>query len=175
MADNPAPLRRVPALIRAWLRPLPSPDAPTLYLGPAAETREIDKKALRQTNLSETTVDFLIDLHDKLDMVLNLLAQDRLSSQYPIRADVVEIGGSSIVAAPTQPAVIGHAYEILLMLQQFPVQLVSAVARAVEFVDSELGPAVLLHFIRIHEEDQENIVQFVFQQERRSIRQLRWE
>ncbi len=143
-----------------------------MFLG-AGAAGSADRNALRQTNLHETVVDFLLDIHEKLNQILSILSQDRLAKEFPIQARVVEISGAELAFIPEHPLEPGQAVEIVIALNQFPVSLAGAVGIIEKKVQTEQGPALEMSFKRIRSEDQEAVVRFVFQEERRQIREQR--
>ena len=163
----------MPTLLEAWIRPLASVESPPLFLGAAAVDSPVDTSALKQTNLQETVVDFLLDIHDKLNHILSILSQDKLTRQFPIHGRVVEISGSGLAIIPEKDLEPGQPLEIVMALDQLPMILAGAVGVVENRVETKEGPALAVSFKRIRLEDQEAVIQYVFRQERRNIREQR--
>lgn len=169
---------RIETFIRGRLRLLPSPKSPPLFAGYHSSYDQVDKNALLESRLPEPLVDFLLGLNDRLEALTSFMGQDRLQTDFPLVADVTEVSGAGIrfeLDSPLPPET-SHA-EIVLVLNQFPLRLAGAIGRLEpREPDSESGrPAYAMIFTRIREQDLDQIIGFVFQEERRRIREKKWD
>ncbi|TVM35154.1 PilZ domain-containing protein [Oceanidesulfovibrio marinus] len=166
---------RVSTRIDALIRRIESPDAPQLFhetlLLPDARNIFVG------SNVPKEIGEFLLALDAKLDTLVSMASRDRLEQDFPIPADVYEVSGNGIRFHTTHDFRPGDHVEVVLFLSRMPLRLTSAVGvvldkRAASSRD-ELSPQWALKFTRIREQDLEAVVQFVFQQERRTIRERR--
>ncbi|MFW5734877.1 MAG: PilZ domain-containing protein [Oceanidesulfovibrio sp.] len=155
------------------MRRLESPDAPqrfheTLLL---PDVRNI----FVGSTIPKEIGDFLIALDAKLDTLVSMASRDRLEQDFPIPVTTYEISGNGVRFHSAADLVPGEHYEIVLFLSRMPLRLAGAVgavleSRAPSGAD-QLSPQWALQFTRIREQDLDAVVQFVFQQERRAIRE----
>lgn len=183
MDDERRAYRRVTTLIRGRLRKLEGPEAPALFLGLGDGGAGPDKDALKNSHLPEAVVDFLLDMNAKLDTLISLHSQDKLSHNFPIQVEVTDISGAGLRAKllPGQeaPPAEGDFVEAVLVLHQFPLAMVGAIGRVTREQcpegDDCGGGLLAIHFTRMREKDLDRVVSFVFQEERRHIRERKWE
>jgi len=178
MSQDKHSYSRIATNIQAWLRPLPSPDAPAM-LGNASELmgRSTAAASLQDARLPESVVQFLLDMDRKLQSILGLLGRDQLLQDFPLRATVTEIGGDGVHLVSEEALPLELATEVVIALNPMPLRLVGAVGRVVR-VESPEGPqpgAQVFEFTRIREAELDAIIAFVLQEERRHIRERKWD
>ncbi len=175
---------RVTTNVPAWLRRLPSAMAPPLFIEPGVMASEGSAAALSGGGLSENLVQFLLVLDRKLDMILSHLTRERLENDFPIRAQILDISGAGLLFHTLEPLAVGDYVEIVMLLSQIPLRQAGAIGRLTR--QEPLAPGLLatpgdtsrhlmaMDFTRIRETDLDAVVQFVFQEERRQIREKKW-
>lgn len=170
---------RVAASLQAWLRPLPSAEAPAL-LGNASEMFGSSAPAnLQDARLSEAMIQFMLDMDRKLQAILGLLGRDQMLQDFPIQATTTEIGGDGAHLL-CQDELLPHDggfLEIVVALNPMPLRLAGAVGRISERLPVQDGrPEIcVFEFTRIRESEQDAIIGFVLQEERRHIRERKWD
>ncbi len=168
---------RVSTRIQGWMRLLPTPDSPPLFRegGLRSESPVLSARGMQ---LPEPLLLFLQELNDKLDMILGLLSRDQLQEQFPLRVEVLEVSGAGVQFRSQEARQDGECVEIVLVLDQLPMRLAGATGRIVRQLPPESDapdmPVWALEFLRIREQDQDAVIQFVLQEERRRIREKRW-
>jgi c-di-GMP-binding flagellar brake protein YcgR len=104
-------------------------------------------------------------------MILSLLRQDSLQEDFPIRAEVVEISGAGLKFVSKERFDEEQALELAIILSQFPLRVVGAVGYVLRLESVRNIPIYVVTFTNIRDLDRENIVQFVFQEQREQIRE----
>lgn len=159
--------------IKAHVRPVNSPDAlPRRYAtpDPAGNGAAPD---LSGTTLHPGIVAFFQAMSDKLDMLVSYVSQNQLDSEYA-PAEILEIGAKGLALAAAGDYPEGQCLEVVAVISQFPLRLVTAVGVVAGQGARQGEPVRLVTFTRIREEDLEQIVQFVFKEERARIRHDKW-
>ncbi|WP_460032102.1 PilZ domain-containing protein [Megalodesulfovibrio paquesii] len=169
---------RTPVQMTAWCRPLEHEDSPLrlqeewALAGPEIPAQE----ALEKARLPEGLAGFLLHLDAKLDALLGFLLHDKLARSFSGTLRVLELSGSGVQAQSTQPLASGTLLEVAILLQHAPVRMAGAVARVVREEPApphaaEDGKVYSIEFVRIQESALEAIVQFVFHEERKRLRE----
>lgn len=168
---------RVATNIRAWLRPLPSPEAPPLFNDAANLLRGNASQTLQETRLPEALVQFLLDMDRKLQAILGLLGRDQLLEDFPLKSTVLEISGAGVRLHCEDPLPLDKPMEIVIALSQLPLRLAGAIGKAVRLDKDEESQAesYAFEFTRIREIELDAIIGFVLQEERRHIRERKWD
>ena len=167
---------RIPVRMTAWCRPLEHADAPLLLRedwavgGPGQYAEDLLEKA----RLPDGVAAFLLHLDAKLDALLGFVLSEKLDKTFPGTLTVLELSGSGLLAQSPTPLSPGDLLEVVLLLHQTPVRLAGAVARVMRVEPSQAaqgGPVLALDFVRIDETALEAVVQFVFSEERKRLRE----
>ena len=157
------------------LRILPSPDDMPIFNGYAGENKQLTE-LLGKSKLPQELLLFLGSINDKLEHVIALLEERTLSDNFPIAIETLNLGGSEVQFKTANKTLKpGDKVEVVLPLSQMPLLVsggIGVVEKKVHPVHGELWSLV---FTRIREQDLENIIQFVFDQERKRIREIRWD
>ncbi len=165
---------RAAARVEAYLRPMRSPEAPPRYndglLLPETSNVFVGSKLPREVT------EFLTAMDAKLNALVAMASRDRLAAEFPIHAETQEVSGGGVLVTPVEPEAFhtlrpGEPVEVVLFLSRFPLRVAGAVAEVKP--PERDDDALALEFTRIREEDLEAVIQFVFQQERRAIRERR--
>ena len=167
----------VSTMIKGRFRLLKDADSPLLCTGIAhAGSAALREEALLSSRQNDIVLRFLIDMDHKLDAIMGLLQRDSLLAGFPGEGRIVELGGSGLVFECGQSLHAGQYLELLLLLEELPLRLVSVRAR----VESLLPDRVLtgqdsaaydITYTCMREEDREAVIRFVFSEQRRIIRQ----
>lgn len=122
-------------------------------------------------NLPEALLDFLETINAKLDMLLSLVNRDHLESTFPVAMNVVEISGAGLIFMADRNFALDDRLEIVLFLNQFPLQMAGAMGRIHRREERAGKAAWAVDFTEIREQDRETVVRYVFQQQREQIRE----
>ena len=166
---------RTPVQMTAWSRPLEHEEAPLRLHeewavgGPERNALDVLDKA----RLPEGVAAFLLHLDAKLDALLGFLLTEKLTRHFPYALQVVELSGNGLRVQTTAPLQEGTLLEVAVLLHHAPVRVAGAVARVLRMGPAPAGEGVeyALDFVRIREPDLEAIVQFVFYEERKRLRE----
>ncbi len=175
---------KVSAFVRGRLRFLSGPDAPTCFTSAPGSALTSRDELARLSNFPEPFVGFLLNMDAKLETILSFLRRDGLEGDFPFRFETLEVSGSGLLFTADAPLIPDSYVEIILFLGDYPVGVISGVGKIQpdspqtgrphdQIYDSAARPW-RLQFSRIREADLDAIVQFVFQEERRKIREHRW-
>ncbi|MBG0778213.1 MAG: PilZ domain-containing protein [Desulfovibrionaceae bacterium] len=174
---------RVKTYLRGRLRRIHSAEAPYLFNGVPAEGG-LNADALKEARLSDGLVDFLLQMDHKLDAILSHLNRGLIQDDFPIPVEVLDISGAGVRFVSSQTFTPGEHVEITLVLNQFPLRMAGAIGRVARVANAaEAGStphsaapySVALDFVRIREADLEAVVHFVFNEERKQIREKKWD
>ncbi|WP_457570414.1 PilZ domain-containing protein [Desulfovulcanus sp.] len=166
---------RISTRLKAYIRKLPSPDSRPLFSGCLACNAEPSiTKNLQGPHIPRELVTFLQNMDAKLDMILSLLSQDSIQEDFPIRGEVVEISGAGLKFVSKTEFKEKEALELAIVLSQLPLRVVSVVGLILRLENVQNlaeAPVYVVKFTNIRDIDRENIVQFVFQEQREQIRE----
>lgn len=173
------------SFIRGRLRFLSGADAPVSFTSAGGASIVSREELIRQANLSESFANFLIGLDAKLETILSMMRKETLEDDFPFKLETLEVSGAGIRFTTEAPIMPNSYLEVILFLGDYPSGIIGAVGK----VQPEATPAGqhnpqevydpgahpwTLNFTRIREPDLDAIVQFVFQEERRRIREHRF-
>ena len=170
----------VNTLIRGRFRLADNADTPRLYTGALPSTTA----GLREELLSNTSrqpellIRFLAEMDRKLDAVLTLMQSESLALEFPNEAHIVQLSGYALVMECGHEMREGDFLEFLVMLEEYPLRIVSVLAQVEHKTPAIILPGIHSHsyslnFIKIEEDDREAVIRFVFSEERKRIRQQR--
>ncbi len=166
----------MPAMVKTRFRLAKSPDSPPLFSAdPAGSSVAITEEILAHTRLPEALIHFLVELDRKVDAILSQMQKDTLDGDFPHEGRVVELSGSNLVLECREPLAPGDTLEVILFLEEFPLRLASGMASvdAILKADPQSGPdksVYALSFVNIGEDERDNVIRFVFREERKMIR-----
>lgn len=172
--DERRTFSRVETRIRAFVRTVDSSERlPMAYDNPMLAVEE--KPDLSGANIHTALGEFLQAMDAKLDAILSSIHQERLRHEFPLEVEVVEAGGNGVRFVSGQEFEDNQAVEMVLVLNQFPLRLASAVGVVTRQQPvTTTGKQWVMEFTRVREGDQEAIVSFVFREERERIRESKW-
>lgn len=165
---------RVETNFKAYVKRLKTP--PRLPEPFDALNAECDSKLpdLENSGLHEGVVAFLKSMDSKLSMIASYITQGRLRQEYRETVQVIELSGSGMSFISDEPFRPGQFAEAVLILSRFPLKVASAAGKIISRKDDHEESRWLMEFTHIREADLENIVQFVFREEREHIREKKW-
>lgn len=177
MSQEKQQYSRVATNIQAWLRPLPSPDAPAMFSDASEMFGTSAQTSLQDARLPESVIRFLQDMDRKLQAILGLLGRDQLLQDFPLKATITEIGGDGAHLVSDEPLPLNTPTEIVIALSPMPLRLAGAVGKVQEILPAEsIQPQTsVFTFTRIRESELDAIIGFVLQEERRHIRERKWD
>jgi hypothetical protein len=163
----------IDARVRGKFRIMPSSDdLPKISLG--GEQRPVGYDELARSKLPEAVINFLIGMAGQLNYIAALLEKKTLDEEFPHTLDGCNISGSGIVFYAEQSLELGDYLEVLLTLNSLPLQMAGAIGKVIKKEHAPQGNKYTLKFTRISEPNLEAIVHFVFQVQRKSIREHHW-
>ena len=161
--------------VSARMRILSSPNELPIFNGYAGENKQV-LELLSKSKLPEELLLFLDSLNTRLEHIISILEQKDLKENFPIPITTLNLGGSEVLfktdAKNLNP---GDKVEVVLPLSQIPLRISGAIGVPEKTTHPTHGQLWSISFTRIREQDLENIIQFVFDQERKRIREIRWE
>ncbi len=173
MSDSRPQFTEVDARVRGKFRIMPSADdLPKVSLGGEHKPGTYDD--LANSKLPEAVISFLINMANQLDYIAALLEEKKLSEEFPYLLDGCSISGSGLDFYTEQPLEIGAYLETLLTLNALPLKMAGAIGKVVKKEQTPQGDKYSLQFTRISEPNLDAIVHFVFQEQRKSIREHHW-
>lgn len=123
---------------------------------------------------------FLVEMDRKLDAVLTHLQRESIVENFPHEGLILELSGGGLVLESFHPLTPGDFMELLILpddYQQRPISVMAEVTRKSPegHEVAEGHTAYSVRYTCISEEDREQVIQFVFQEERRQIRRRKGE
>lgn len=162
---------RISTFTRARYRKLSHPDEPQICPSGFNIEASGGQRDLRESGLPEILVSFLMNMDAKLDRIIAQMSKDSLSLYFPDELVVLDLSaaGLRVQSNTLKP---GDFLEIVLYLGEFPPVIVSGVAEVLRSGETVpgVGETYALQFIRLRETEREQIVRFVFKEERARIR-----
>ena len=159
--------------LHGMARRMDSPDEPAMFSGSLALEEVKDKKNLLEgSDLPHALQEFLGELNIKVDAILNAMTKETAQNDFPIKIKIHYLSGSGLILSSAEPIKPGEHLEIIIMLGQMPMIMVTAIGqviKAVKIPGDKTGFSV--QFIRIRTDHQDTLIQYVFQEERRQIRE----
>ncbi len=180
MKNDKRTYSRVAVYIQAWLRLLPVPDDAPMFNECTGFLESASRHNLEGSRLPAPLIAFLQDMDTKLQAIMGMLGRDRLLKDFPLTGTVREISGAGVrLHLPQADEILqqGAVLEIVLALSQMPLRLAGAMGRVSRNeIDPVSGRTIhAVEFTSIREADLDAIVGFVLQEERKRIRQRKWE
>ena len=161
--------------VSARMRILSSPNELPIFNGYAGENKQV-LELLSKSKLPEELLLFLDSLNTRLEHIISILEQKDLKDNFPIPISTLSLGGSEVLfKSDAKNLKSGDKVEVVLPLSQIPLRISGAIGVLEKTTHPTHGELWSISFTRIREQDLENIIQFVFDQERKRIREIRWE
>lgn len=174
MPDKKTAAVNVDVYLKAMLRVLSSPDEMPIFNGYLQESANVTE-IFAKSKLPEELVAFMEEINAKLDQVIGILKHDKMELGFPTEIEVCNISASELLFKTQKRLEPGDNVEVVLPLSQMPLLVSGGIGKIERIRHPQFGNIWELSFTRIREQDHESIVQFVFQQERKRIRELHWD
>ncbi len=165
---------QVDVYLQGLMRRLSNPDELPKFNGYLEENRNL-AELITESKLPEELVMFMEDMNSKLEHIIALLEHNRMEANFPIDIEVFSLSAAGAGFRTKSRLEPGQMVEVVLPLSQLPLVTAGGIGKVERAEHPEYGSVWKLSFTRIREQDMENIVQFVFRQERKRIREIRWE
>ncbi len=176
MSEKKRAFSDVETYLRGMARSLPDESSPAIFMECVAFSDALEQSPLQGVSLPEPVLDFFYDMNNKLDTIIGLLSRDRLENDFPYPLEIVQLSGAKASFYCKRPLKPGMFLEAVFILSLFPMRMAGAIGRVGEREKDKEGRDLwTLNFTRIREQDLETVVHFVFQEERRHIREKKWD
>lgn len=163
---------RVSSYFQAMYRKLNYTDEPQICPRMhATDEPELRSYFASNRHLPEEITDFLLGMDAKLDTILAQMRKDSLSEFFANKLMVIEVSASGLLVQDDTLQV-NDNIELVMFMGEFPPRVASACAKVLRQVHSrdESANIFALQFTKLRESDREEIIRFVFQEERQRIR-----
>lgn len=174
--DN-ASYSSIKTFVRGRFRPLADRDSPALASAGGLsgfQGAPLGRETfLENTRLPEPVSAFLCQMDAKLDAILAAMHSKRLEQDFPHALDISELSAVALVFQSPLPLAPGDCLEVLLYLNQSSFSTASGIGVIKELRHGASGTSFVFAFTRLHEDEQEKIIRFVFQEERKALREKR--
>jgi hypothetical protein len=162
---------RVPVYFQGLYRRLSIPDEPQLCPRQfSAEDSALAAQLSSNSKLPPALVRFMINLDAKMDSILALLQKDNFDEFFPNKLMVVEVSASGVLVQ-SDDLQLGEYIELVMFLGEYPPRIVSGIGRVLRPGKSRLNNRIFaIQFTSLRDSDREEIVRFVFKEERERIR-----
>jgi c-di-GMP-binding flagellar brake protein YcgR len=105
-----------------------------------------------------------------MDSILALLQKDNFSEFFPNKLMVVEVSASGVLVQGGDLQ-LGEYIELVMFLGEYPPRVVSGIGRVLRPGNPQLDKRIFaVQFTNLRDSDREEIVRFVFKEERERIR-----
>jgi hypothetical protein len=176
MSEEKRTFASVETFLRGMARSLPDDSSPPIFMECVAFSDAMEQNPLEGVNLPEPVLDFFYDMNSKLDTIIGLLSRDRLENDFPYPLEIVRLSGAKVSFYSKRPLKQGMYLEAVFILSLFPMRMAGAIGKVGEREKDKEGRDLWsLDITRIRERDLETMVHFVFQEERRHIREKKWD
>ena len=176
MAANGTEYAEILTYLRGRFRTLNGPDDQAyaqLNALPNGPTRE---EFLAASPLPDAVNKFLLQLDTKVDALLAALHSSGLEQDFPYTMEIQSISASRLQFTSPQPLAAGDWLEVVVDFRQAGIITASGIGQVTERnVDRDGTPVFTFSLTRIHEEEREKIIRYVFKEERRLLREQRLE
>lgn len=163
---------RIPCFARAMYRHMSHPEEPQICpSGFNVEDKTFRERFAASSGLPDAAVSFLLNLDAKIDRIISQMSKDALAAYFPKQLVVLDISASGLLVQANDLQV-GEYVETVLFLGEFPSIVVSGVAHVLRPGSPVpgVGTTYALRFTRMRDSEREQIVRFVFREERERIR-----
>lgn len=165
---------QIATYLRGRFRVLESPHDPAYAAVISLGTTVTREEFLETSTLPDTVSRFLAQLDMKVDALLANMQNSTLEQDFPHQLEILTISASCLDFATPEPVAPGDWLEIVIDFRQAGVAAAAGIGHVTDRRVEKDGTAVFsFSFSRIHEEDREKIIKFVFKEERRQLRETR--
>jgi c-di-GMP-binding flagellar brake protein YcgR len=135
----------------------------------SAEDSALAAQLSSNSKLPPALVRFMVNLDAKMDSILALLQKDNFDEFFPNKLMVVEVSASGVLVQDCDLQ-LGEYIELVMFLGEYPPRIVSGIGRVLRPGKLQLNNRFALQFTNLRDSDREEIVRFVFKEERERIR-----
>lgn len=162
---------RISTFIRARYRKLSHPDEPQICPSGFNIQSSGGQRFLRESGLPDVLASFLMNMDAKLDRIIAQMSKDSLAAYFPDELVVLDMSAAGVLVQSNDIKP-GDFLEVVLYLGEFPPVVVSGVAEVLRSGKNVpgVGKTYALQFTRLRDTEREEIVRFVFKEERSRIR-----
>lgn len=163
----------VPVQLHGMARQMISGEDLPLFMDVALASEVANHETLFEgSNIPKPLQEFLVELNMKVDTILGAVTKDVAKNDFPIDLRIHMLSGSGLVFTSQEQFKPGTNLEVVITLGQVPMVMVGAMGRIDKLVKMPSGQVgYSLVFTKISTDHQDSLVQFVFQEERRRIRE----
>lgn len=165
----------VRTFLRGRFRPLEGPDDAPISPAGGFTSSAIRDDFLANATLPEVVTRFLAQMDMKLDALLAAHNEQNLSKDFPHGMDIHEISADRLTVSTPLPLAPGDHIEVYFQITHPFFTIVSGVGRVIRRKETTRGEFFDIEFTRLHEEEREKIIRFVFNEERKALRRQRLE
>ncbi len=165
---------RIATHIKGWARKAdPQEPGPLFRAGSLSRTQD-QLPNLKDANLPDGLRSFLETLNAKLDILLSISGKKILQEDFPIALQIAELSAAGMKCLqPASRLDKGTELEVVLLLSQFPINMAGVMGRIQRIEKQQEQELLVVEFTQLRQADKENIVQFVFREQREQIRSLK--
>ncbi|MDL2307569.1 PilZ domain-containing protein [Desulfovibrio sp. OttesenSCG-928-C06] len=126
------------------------------------------------TKVPSALIRYLSVMNGKLDSILSILQKESFQEFFPNKLMVIEVSASGVLVQ-SDVLQVGEQIELVMYLGEFPPRIASAIGRIIRpgRPDMQDKPIFAVQFTSIRESDREELVRFVFKEDRERIRSER--
>jgi len=168
MSSEKRTFSRVPVRLKGYARTMSSVDSPQMFTGDRVGEESNREALFHNSKLPEELTNFLAQMDRKMDRILGLMSKEQLRSDFPLDIEIMELSAAGIKFRTTSPIAQNKPLEIIAILSQIPLKMAGSKGR-VRGIEEDTG-LYRFEFVDLRGSDMEEIVQFVFQQQREQIR-----
>ena len=148
-------------------------------LCPRQQSVEDSKSLIAEMNAGNAKVPsalvrYLAAMNGKLDSILSILQKESFQEFFPNKLMVIEVSASGVLVQ-SEELQVGELIELVMYLGEFPPRIASAIGRIIRpgRPDMQDKPIFAVQFTAIRDTDREEMVRFVFKEDRERIRSER--
>ncbi|MDR0339748.1 MAG: hypothetical protein LBH65_05665 [Desulfovibrio sp.] len=171
----------LPTMVRVMFRKADGPGSPKIYTGAMPSiTAGLREEMLNSAARPDLVLRFLAEMDRKLDAILAFMRRETLQADFPCEGFAVELSGTGLILECEKTLKEADNLEILLLLEEYPMRVVSAMSRVESLADrpaltGQGRKAYAASFGAIEEDDREHLIRFLFSEQRKRIRRERGE
>jgi hypothetical protein len=170
------PTLSVPTSFTCRFRLAP-PDAPPLWSSTSGGDALL-RQELPSLARSDVTLRLLLEMDRKLDRILNHMQRESVAADFPFEGRIRELSHTGMIMESADAPSPGQSMELLLMPDLYPQRFISVMAQVTPAAPDipRADPANTvraLYYTCFSEEDREAIIAFIFQEDRKRIRQTK--
>ncbi|MDQ7032423.1 MAG: PilZ domain-containing protein [Desulfonauticus sp.] len=163
---------RVKTRLKIRFRPTYA-DAMPLFLGCVDCSSKPDLSSVKSNYLPQELLDFLSHMDNKLDLILSFFSQKDVEQDYPGAGEIIEISGAGLRFSTDQKIEPGEYLEAAIFLSSLPPVVIGVVGKIIRKEELHNKAVYAFEYVNIRESDREQIVQFVFKEQRELLREQR--